>query len=266
MLLNYLILSFTAITKLQNPSIWNISNIAWGKNNKNHEILNDKTLKVFYPKGSYTPSIYPQGGIGFYASPESILPANEVIFKYQVRFDETFNPMLGGKLPGLFLSKGVDKKYMKQASGGKHNNNTASIRIAWRKDFDGEAYLYVPEQQNINYYLTENYIENKVFGDSFWRGLFKFTNKTWNDISIHVKVNSFDRFGNPRNNGLLKITINNVTQQFNQLIWRVNPETQITAILFATFFGGKTDKYATPVNTWTYFRNAHIFSDKENEN
>jgi hypothetical protein len=261
MRLNAITLPLAALNYLQTGGLWNITKLGWGKNNTNHKVLEDNTLQVFYPKGSYSPSKNPQGGIGIYASPMNLFPANDVTLSYQVRFDETFNPVLGGKLPGLFLSEGVGKEFMRDATGGKHNNSTASVRVVWRKDFDAEAYVYVPEEQRKEYYATANYVENDVFGDSLWRGLLKFTNKTWNDVSIRVKVNSFDRFGIPKSDGLIELTINDVTQKFNKLIWRTNPNTQITAVLFATFFGGGSSKYATPVDTWTYFKNVQIQSD-----
>lgn len=257
---NFITLPLAALSYLRSGGLWNITKIGWGRTNENHKVLDDDVLKVFYPKGSYSPSKFPQGGIGIYASPMNLFPANEVIFEYQVKFDKTFNPVLGGKLPGLFLSEGTDKRYIKNSSGGKHDNNTASIRIAWRKDFDVEAYVYVPEQHSKEYYLTANYVQNRAFGDSLWRGLFKFSNKEWNNVSIQVKLNSFDKYMNAQSDGLLKVTINDVTQTFNKLIWRTNPNVQITSLIFATFFGGSTAKYSTPVDTWTYFKNIQIKS------
>ncbi len=251
-------LPLTALSILRSGGLWNITKIGWGKTNQNHEILDDGTLKVFYPSGSYTPSQYPQGGIGIYTSPMNLFPSDEVILNYQVKFDETFQPVLGGKLPGLFLSEGVGKEYMRDASGGKYSDLTASCRIVWRKNFEAEAYVYLPENQSKEYYSIANFVENNAFGDSLWRGLFKFDKDDWNSVSLHIKVNSFDNKGNPNNDGILTLSINNETQRFNKLIWRVNPTTQVTAILFATFFGGGSPKYATPVNTWSYFRNVQI--------
>jgi hypothetical protein len=37
---------------------------------------------------------------------------------------------------------------MREASGGKHNNNTASLRIVWRQ---AEAYVYLPHKQIYEY-------------------------------------------------------------------------------------------------------------------
>lgn len=258
MRLDWFALPFTALTTLQNSGVWNISKIGWGKENQNHEILDDGTLKVFYPKNSYTPSKFPQGGIGFYASPDTLFPTDEIQVSYDVKFDETFQPVLGGKLPGLFLSEGVDKKYMREASGGKHNNNTASLRIVWRQDWQAEAYVYLPHEQIDEYDNIPNLVKNDAFGDSLWRGLFQFNPNAWNRITFRVKINSLNSDGTPNSDGVLDLCINNRRHKFNKLIWRTNPSTSITAILFSTFFGGGSPKYATPVDTWTYFKNFMI--------
>jgi hypothetical protein len=258
MRLDWLTLPLTVLTYLQNSGIWNISKIGWGKDNKNHQVLDDGSLKVFYPKGSYSPSKFPQGGIGFYASPENMFPADELFFSYDVKFDETFQSVLGGKLPGLFFSEGTGKKYMREASGGNHNNNTASLRIVWRKDFDVEAYVYLPDNQSSEYQQIPSLIQNDAYGDSLWRGLFKFQPTQWNKVMMRVKMNTFDKDGNPNTNGILEICINEQQQKFTKLIWRTNPSTSVTAILFSTFFGGSSTKYATPVDTWSYFRNFRV--------
>lgn len=258
MRLDWLILPFTSLVYLQNSGIWNIIKIGWGKDNLNHQILDDGSLKVYYPAGSYSPSKFPQGGIGFYASPQDIFPCEKIILSYEVKFDKTFNPVFGGKLPGLFLSESTNIEDMQEASGGKHNNNTASIRIVWRKSFDGEAYVYIPKNQSEDYKNLQNYVENEKYGDSLWRGLFKFNQNEWNKVMIKLKVNSFDKNKNPVNNGILEVNINGIKYRFNKLIWRNNPQTKITAILFSTFFGGSSIKYATPIDTWSYFRNFRV--------
>ena len=258
MRLNLLTLPFTALTNIQNSGIWNISKIGWGKDNQNHKVLDDGSLSVFYPKNSYTPSQNPQGGIGFYASPQDFFPTEQIMVSYDVKFDDTFQPVLGGKLPGIFLSKGIDKKYMREASGGNRNNDTASLRIAWRKDFVAEAYVYLPENQDSEYYQIPNLVKNSEFGDSLWRGLFQFNSKDWNTVMFNVKLNTFDKDGLPNANGVLNLCINKECQQFNKLIWRTNQLITMTSILFSTFFGGGSSKYATPVDTWTYFRNFEI--------
>lgn len=258
MKLNWIFLPFTLISNLQQASIWNIVKIGWGKENLNHQILPDNSLKVYYPAGSYSPSNFPQGGIGFYASPNEIFPSDHVMLSYEFKFDETFQPVLGGKLPGVLLSEPGDTFDLNFGSGGKHNNKTSSLRLAWRKDFSAEAYVYIPKNQTQEYYQTENYVKNEVYGDSLWRGIFTFKKNEWNKIYIRVKLNTFNTQGNANSDGILSMNINGVNKRFNKLIWTTNISTKITTILFSTFFGGSSNKYATPIDTWIYFKNFKI--------
>jgi len=141
----------------------NITKVAFGISNMN--ITND-TITVFYPKGSYSPSKGIVGGVGFYAS---VGLHERLTFNYSVYFDDTFDPNLGGKLPGLFISNGSTHG----ASGGKHDLYTASCRIAWRKNFEAEAYVYTPKKKG----ELRRGGGDKLYGESFWRGDFFFINK-----------------------------------------------------------------------------------------
>jgi hypothetical protein len=240
------------LTLLQNQSVWNIVRVAI--RTTNYEVVNE-TLKVYYPKGSYSPSKMPQGGVGFFASPKNIFPSEEVTLKYQVYFNETFNPVYGGKLPGLFLGVGARRKDFTGASGGRQANNSASIRMAWRENMIGEVYLYVPrEVQSNEYEKLQGFVRNGKYGDSVWRGAFKFEKGVWNNVTIRAKLNDV----NESKNGELEVEINGVNERYNKMVWRTSERLHITAILFESFFGGSTEKYATPVDTYTYFRNVQI--------
>jgi hypothetical protein len=232
-------------------SDWNIIKIAFGKTN-NHEIIDNSILKVYYPKGSYSPSKLPVGGIGFYSNPSEIKMASEVIFTYQVRFDKTFDPVLGGKLPGLFINNGINTT---GASGGKYSNN-ASCRIAWRSNFSAEAYLYLPTRDQDPEY-NSMIIQNGIYGDSLWRHSFSFNPLEWNDVYIRLKLNKVKN-NIPIKDGELEITINNNTRSFNKIIWRIDDYNYINTIIFETFFGGSTPKTATPKDTWSYFKHIKI--------
>jgi hypothetical protein len=109
----------------------------------------------------------------------------------------------------------------------------------------------------MDYFQIPKIVQNPIYGDSLWRGLFKFKSNDWNYVSMRLKVNSIeDKI--PKMDGELEISINNITQKFNKLIWRISDDYLISAILFETFFGGSTIKTATPNDTWTYFRNVTI--------
>jgi hypothetical protein len=249
MRVDWITLPMQALAVLQTPSIWNIKKVIIGGNNA--KVLND-TLRVYYPKGSYSPSRTPQGGIGFFASPKNIFPAEEVELKYEVYFNETFNEVYGGKLPGLFVGVGNN---FNGASGGKESNRSASIRMAWRKNLIGEAYVYVPRKGvNGDLQSIQGFVENGRYGDSLWRGEFKFERGVWNNVRIRVKLNTFG----VEANGELEVEVNGVIRKYDKIVWRTMSEAKLTAIIFATFFGGSTVKYATPVDTYSYFRNVQI--------
>ena len=246
-------------------SVWNIVKVSFGQNNSFHRITPENTLEVFYPQGSYSPSKVP-GGIGFFASPRRVFVSDDVLLEYEVRFHPSFDPVLGGKLPGLFIGKGTTKQDMTGASGGVHSDTT-SIRVAWRSNFQAEAYVYLPQPQHPDYYEIEGLRINDVYGDSLWRGLLNFEQDAWNKVSVRITLNGFksnpsltDENDVPRADGKLVLSINNKTQTFGKMIWRTSPEYHISALLFETFFGGSTPKYATPVDTWSYFRNVKVTS------
>ena len=62
--------------------------------------------EAFYPKGSINPKNSIPGGFGFYlvGPPKfqaSLKTANEVLFSYSVMFDQDWDFVKGGKLPGV---------------------------------------------------------------------------------------------------------------------------------------------------------------------
>jgi hypothetical protein len=82
---------------------WKIDHWAYPKDHQHDvTIVNDpqyetiKVLRVTYPKGSYNPSSFPVGGVGFYAKPINI-PENAQIVNltYQVYFPYQFEWKLG---------------------------------------------------------------------------------------------------------------------------------------------------------------------------
>lgn len=248
-----MLLPFYNLTLYTYP--WNIQKHIFGIEENNYNITNN-ILKINYPKDSYSPSKNPVGGIGFYAKPRNIQNSSHIVFSYSVSFDTTFNPNLGGKLPGMFISNNYTKT-LNGASGGKHTNNT-SCRIAWRSNFQAEAYLYLPKNipQHLSYYQDAKI--NNIYGDSLWRGDFYFDKSTWNNITIEMRLNTFDDTSYPNQDGLLKLSINNNTKTIDTLIWTLDPFSKIETIIFESFFGGSTAKTATPNDTWTFFKNISI--------
>lgn len=243
------LLDIRQLKNLTDKNSWNIFKIGHGRDGNLHEITSDPlggsdtVLKVKYPKNSFKPSGKIVGGIGFYASPTSGFPCKKLKFTYELYFNDNFNPVKGGKLPGLFIGA-------PGASGGRHSDSQASCRLMWRNDLQGEAYVYMPCKQVDEYKKIQNAVYNPAFGDSLWRGLFKFEKKKWNKVEMVLTLN--DSKSNA--NGRLDLTINNVTKSFDKFLWSIT-DSVIAGITTDTFFGGGDDSWATPVDTSICFKN-----------
>ena len=191
------------------------------------------------------------GGMGAYASPQGMFPARSMRISYEVFFPSDFNPIKGGKLPGLFLGP-------PGASGGRHITDEASCRIMWRRNnadgsFMAEAYVYVATIQHPSYYQIPGMVVAPIDGTSLWRGLVNFNKGTWNKVDILLTANTATS-GIADANGYLNLTINNVSKSFDKLIFTTGASA-ITGITFTTFFGGSDESWATLMPTSTYFKN-----------
>jgi len=234
------------VTNWEASAQWNIITYVYGKNQTS--LLPGDVVKVQYPSGSWAPSagdLDGYGGFDFYAQPKPF-PTRRVVLSYQVMFDESFVWVRGGKLPGIWIGD-------ISASGGNRNDHGYSIRMAWRPLGDAEVYLYVPSNQAAPYYEQPGYVTNFPYGDSLWRGSFHFKKCVWNDVKIYIKMNDRDR-----QNGMLRVKVNNVTMTFPMMTWTRNPSHMINGIMMDTFFGGSDKSWATPNLTFTYFRNMRV--------
>lgn len=231
---------------------WNIVKKKWGE--ANEQIIDD-IIRVRYPKGSSSPGIKdaPLGGMGFHACPGTIFPAEDVTLSYEVRFADNFQPVKGGKLPGLYISKKGDHEF-KGASGGRRVKVNGSVRVMWRKDFAAEAYVYTPSgvTQDHAYTSQSDMVSNGEYGDSLGRKTLKLAPNTWNSVSVRVRMNTPGKA-----DGIVAVTINGKTYSNNNVTWRKSQDVQVSALFFSTFFGGKED-YKTPVDTSAEFRNFHL--------
>ena len=189
-----------------------------------------------------------------------MFPARSMRLSYEVFFGSDFDPIKGGKLPGLFLGP-------PGASGGRHVTDGASCRIMWRRNnvgvdvdvegsFMAEAYVYVATTQHPSYYQIPGMVVAPIDGTSLWRGLVNFNKGQWNKIDILLTANTATS-GIADANGCLNLTINNVSKSFDKLIFTTTASS-ITGITFTTFFGGSDESWATLVPTSTYFKNVEL--------
>lgn len=276
-------------------------------------VTNDSALQVLYPAGSINPGNEdrPQGGVQFYAEPLDIKQARSVTLTFSVYFPEDFDFVLAGKLPGLYGGHGG-------CSGGVSATDCFSTRLMWRKDGEGELYLYAPKDKQTNALCNDpQSICDVAYGFSIGRGSFVWARGDWATVSQTVVLNTPGR-----TDGCFTLDVNGIRvidrsdvfyrdvagqsktssigdshrdggggllggildRHSEEKQWQVSvndgPDDLVSAsstvdspflvtqqdsagtasvagfigIFFSTFFGGHEDKYATPKDQYTWFK------------
>jgi len=212
--------------------------------------------KPFFPEGSINPSGTIPGGFGFYLSGPSnfakrLESATEALFSYRVMFEEGWEWMKGGKLPGLFGGVG-DLSY--RCSGGRQDERCQcfSLRLMWRTAGKGEIYAYIPLNDTNRDRLLEvppESHENSEYGFSVGRGAFKFPKGAWTAIAERVKLNTVGQA-----DGEIQLWINGTSViNISGLILREEEESHIKGVHFQTFFGGNKSDWASPKDQKAWF-------------
>lgn len=93
---------------------------------------NGTVLRVTYPAGSFS---HNTGGAQFYSLFNSATPFQTMMLEYEVAFDQNFDFVKGGKLPGL---RGGSPN---GCSGGNFPDGLTcfSARLMWRQNGNGEG-------------------------------------------------------------------------------------------------------------------------------
>ncbi|KZV69804.1 polysaccharide lyase family 14 protein [Peniophora sp. CONT] len=212
--------------------------------------------EAVYPAGSYKPSGPIKGGFGFYVSGAQHFRAaleqgvEEVVMGYEMLFEEGFDFVKGGKLPGAFGGSG-DLAY--RCTGGRKEDRCKcfDFRLMFRKDGAGELYAYAPLTENNERALlaVPGSRANNDYGMSVGRGLFAFTAGVWTTVAIRVKLNTVGA-----ENGQVELFIDGRSLFcVNGLTLREDPASRIKGMHFQTFFGGSTPDWASPREQRAWF-------------
>ncbi|KAJ7138447.1 hypothetical protein C8R43DRAFT_1089316 [Mycena crocata] len=216
-----------------------------------------EAMKATYPKGSYTFTHSPQGGLSFYApGPDSLdmTKAKTLTLGYSVFFEKGFDFNMGGKLPGLY--GGNDPETAIGCSGGRRSTACYSVRLMWRTDGAGEIYSYLPD------YTVDGFEANKrvcnvkpesdcnpTYGASVGRGAFHFPTGEWTTVSQRVKLNDVGKA-----NGEMQLWVNGKSViEVTGLIMRDSDAGRHRGIQVQTFFGGSGEEWASPKTQSSYF-------------
>jgi hypothetical protein len=98
---------------------------------------------------------------------------------------------------------------------------------------------------------------NPDYGMSVGRGQFVFNTGEWTALRQSVHLNSFIG-ASPVQDGYVKVEVNEKEAfTLDKLILRTSNFT-VSGIDFATFFGGNSDEYKTPVEQFSYFKDFKI--------
>ncbi|TFK26466.1 hypothetical protein FA15DRAFT_686395 [Coprinopsis marcescibilis] len=215
----------------------------------------DSEATVTYPARSYSHAS--GGGAQFYNlwNATDGLAFGSMLLSYEIAFEEGFNWVKGGKLPGL--RGGLNST---GCSGGKlaSGMDCFSTRLMWRTNGNGEIYAYIPETDSLC--DRKDVACNDDFGISLNRGSFVLTSGRWMRFVLYVQMNSPPR----ASNGKIQLYYNDrlvLSQEGLQM--RSTSTASINGLFFSTFFGGADETYATPVTTFTYFRNIQLWGSTE---
>ncbi|XP_067664544.1 uncharacterized protein [Haliotis asinina] len=198
-----------------------------------------KVLRIFYKEGSYSGS-GDYRGAQFYSRPISTRSC--LTLDYKIYFANNFDFVRGGKLPGLWGGN-LD------CSGGRNADNCFSTRYMWRSGGAGAVYSYIPDNQKSGFCDRDHVFCNYDFGHDLGR-TWEFKIGEWQKIRQTVKLNSPGQ-----TNGVLTVKFNRKkVLQMKELVFRESNSIEIEGIFFSTFFGGGSPSWATPVDTYTYFK------------
>lgn len=201
-----------------------------------------KDIAVHFPAGSYDPGSMvrlglPYGGIEF-KSPLPQPGRECLVLTYELKFDQNFNFVKGGKLPGLYGGTGN--------TGGKipNGHDGFSTRYIWKEKGAGAIYAYLPT--------------SKTWGTAVGLGSWSFTVGQWHRLEQLVKLNTPGQA-----DGVISIWYDKkLVHSETGLTFRDTPDITIDGLLFSTFFGGNNPSFATPVSTNIRFRNFVMSSQR----
>ncbi|TPX45839.1 hypothetical protein SeMB42_g03221 [Synchytrium endobioticum] len=208
-------------------------------------------VQVTYPAGSWTPGSSNPGGTSFFAAILSPGAATAIL-SYEVFFAPNFDFNKGGKLPGL---AGADTRAaLPGCQGGMHSDACFSLRLMWRAHGAGEAYAYLPTRSSA-LCRTRSVYCNDDYGVSLSRGALRFQTGRWHAIQIMTQMNTPGK-----DNGILSVYVDGVQSiHYSNIQYTTAQSGQgVTSMFWSTFFGGATQDWASPTNTYTMFKGINL--------
>lgn len=220
---------------------------------------NGTNLKLRFAKRNVTL----ESGARFVSSPRSVLPSEELTFKYQVFFKKGFNFVISGKLPGIYLGT-----YQEGYSTGKnYTYGQGSLRPTWHarrntKKAIVTAYMYGAHGGNSKTRQAQGPKTSAVISGGKTAGLHLWMDGDstlplkpgWNHIEIALKLNTPGMA-----DGKVRLRVNERTNTLNDVSLRDTAETKVQSIAMECFFGGSSKDHMTPgYRQTTKFKNIKL--------
>jgi hypothetical protein len=209
------------------------------------EDFGNHSLRLLYPKGCIGTS--KENGCAIQMRYKIKEPKDSLWLSYKVFFEDGFDFVKGGKLPGFCGGK---------CNTGGHKNNFGdgwSARIMWRENGTAEQYIYHADQKD-------------KYGESFkWtfnEGPVLFKTSQWHLIVMHLKMNSIDKQGNSQFDGSIKCWLDGkLVLNHNNIRFRHFNNIHIDQFYFSTFHGGNNKSWAPQKNSYCRFDHFIISND-----
>ncbi|KNC81645.1 hypothetical protein SARC_06050 [Sphaeroforma arctica JP610] len=169
----------------------------------------------------------------------------EATLEYEVYFPEDFEWTLGGKLPGMY---GGDK----ECSGERPSDGTNcfSTRLMWREDGEGEAYMYIPVEEQQFDVQDKCHMGDDPTHCSLNRGVLNFQAGSWNKLKQIITLNTVGD-----NDGWFELYHNNKLVMKERIVYRTTEKLRLSGMFFSTFFGGDSEEYAPERDQYLSFKN-----------
>ncbi|HYQ56867.1 MAG TPA: hypothetical protein VEP89_05910 [Draconibacterium sp.] len=194
-------------------------------------------LQVLLPKDRFGPVTGTQWKI-------PLSPSDAYIFSYKIKFDEDFDFVKGGKLPGL--AGGTAN------TGGKipTGYDGWSARLMFWEDGQLSYYAYFPDQ-------TMEYGERFYFmnekGDTL-----QISKGNWHSVKQLVKLNTVNK-----KDGVLQAWFDGAEVfKSDTMVFRNTPDLKIDQVLFNVFMGGSDKSWAPKKNEFIAFDDLQVLSQK----
>lgn len=235
------------LTDVQTKRIWPGARIECGKKDfifyklgitpHPHFIEKEKDnsfLKVLMPKNHFGPITGAQWKI-------PLMPKDEYFFSYKVRFEDDFDFVKGGKLPGL--AGGVIK------AGNIPNGDDGWLaRMMYWEKGKLSFYVYFPNQSTR--WGERLYLKNAQ------QDTLRISKGQWHRITQRIKLNTPEK-----NDGVLQAWFDGQEAFYtDSILFRKSSELQTDHVSYSVFMGGDDFSWAPSKNQYIYFDDFRISS------